>query len=217
MILENVPYFEDKKEKFASCQGPPTVFMAFKFFLPNEFISFPKLYREMSYIHATWFFETYIARLFHKYKIPVRYLSTKPITKIGQDSVAFAELTGLNLTNLQERDEVDVANYDSSVEYLQDNNLFELKDEISFDFIKDQIKNNKLVVATVNRNKLTNKPGFKGHFLLVKGFNRVGFICNDSYLGENLTIPYSLFESSFYSSRKESGKTLCDADIVVIG
>ena len=66
MKINNVPYVEDKKEVYASCQGPPTVMMVFKYFLPKKLISFPWLYKQLNYTHKTWFFETYCAKYMPK-------------------------------------------------------------------------------------------------------------------------------------------------------
>ena len=60
MIVDSVPFIEDKGEKYESCQGPPTTMMALKFFLPNLDIDFNELYEKMRYKHGNWFFETYI-------------------------------------------------------------------------------------------------------------------------------------------------------------
>ena len=91
--------------------------------------------------------------------------------------------------------------------------------EISLDFIKEQLSNSKLVIATVNRNKLQNKEGYKGHFLLIKGFTEDSFICNDSLLGEGISIPFDIFIDSFYyiNWEKSEDKKEFIRDIVVIG
>ena len=89
------------------------------------------------------------------------------------------------------------------------NNLFEKKEKINLEFIKQQLESKKLVIATVNRNILQDIGGYKGHFILIKGFDEENFICNDSYLGEDLKIPYGKFKTAFYRNS--------EAEIVVIG
>ncbi len=207
MIIKNVPFVEDKEERYASCQGPPTVMMVYKYFKPDKPISFSELYSMLRYKPKTWFFEVYITRFFHQLKIPVKYYSNVPIRKIGNDAEYFKKIANMDLNNEEERDEYDVDNYDSAVEYVLSNNLFEKK-EVDVEFIKEQLNKNKLVIATVNRNVLTGKAGYKGHFILIKGYDDEGFICNDALLGKNLKINFEKFKRAFHSP---------DSDIVVIG
>lgn len=61
MIIKNIPFIEDKKEKYASCQGPPTIIMVLKFF--DIDISFSELYKKMRYKKGKWFFETSIVSI----------------------------------------------------------------------------------------------------------------------------------------------------------
>ena len=217
MKINNVPYVEDKKEVYASCQGPTTVMMVFKYFSPKEPLSFPRLYKKLNYTHKTWFFETYIAQFFHEHKIPIKYYSTENIKFIRSNSKIFKEICGLDFKNPIDRDALDIDHYDLGIKYVKRHNLFKLRD-LDIDFIKEQITNNKLVIATVNRNILTNQKGYKGHFLLIKGFNQRGFICNDSYFGENINIKFSSFEKVLFTFKKDKNhKKIKICDLVVVG
>ena len=213
MIIKNVPYINDKEENFASCQGPPSVLMVFKYFFPNNNMTFQRLYKGLNYTHATWFFEVYIVRFFYKYKVPIKYYSTTNLFTIGDDARKFDMLTGLNYKKHEDRDEIDIENYDSAVNYVLNNNLFE-KRNINIEFIRSKIKKGKLIIATINRNILTGKNGFKGHFIVLKGFNEKGFICNDAYIGEDIKISYNKFKEAFYSYNNDGSM---EADIVVVG
>ena len=156
MKIENIPYIEDKNQDYASCQGPPTVMMAFKFFFPDEPITFPRLYKLLGYTHGTWFFEMYIASLFHKKGVPIIYYSDMELQKIGNSAEKFQSVCGMDFGDIKNRDEIDIEHYDQSVEYVLSNNLFQKK-EIKIKFIKSLIKQNKVVIATVNRNTLMKK------------------------------------------------------------
>ncbi len=209
MIIEKVPFVDDRNEKYASCQGPQTVMMVLNFFKPGLNLSFEKLYELLEYKTKTWFFETYIARFFYKLGIPVKYYCTSSLRKVDSDPDVFKKIFGLDFFNPKDKKEADVDNYDSSVDFVISKRLFE-KRPIDFEFIKSLLSTKKLVIATVNRNSLEGKDGFKGHFILIKGFDENCFICNDSYLGENLKIDFDKFKKAFYSS-----EGVCD--IVVVG
>lgn len=217
MIIKNVPFVDDHLQKYASCQGPPSVMMAFRYFRPHTKMSFEELYENMGYKRKTWFFETYITRFFHSKKIPVMYYSNSQIAKIGNNANKFKEICGLDYSKKKNRDELDIKNYDSGIEYVKSKGLFK-KRNLDVRFIKEQLANNRLVIATVNRNKLVGLPGYKGHFILIKGFNKTGFVCNDAYLGKDLNISYPRFKAAFYyidQSGKDQDLKICD--IVVIG
>jgi len=213
-IIKGVPYIEDKKEKFASCQGPPSTLMVFKYFRPSEIMNFPKLYKRLGYTHATWFFETYIVRLFHKYNIPARYYSNRKLELVGKSNDKFRRLTNLNIVSPDKFEEVDIKNYDSSVRYVKRYNLFENK-KTDIDFLKSNINKNKLIIVTVNRNVLTKENGFKAHFLIIKGYDKDCFICNDAYLGENIKIGFNKFNEAFYQKFSDNNEVI--SDVVVIG
>ena len=53
MIIKNIPYIEDKEQKYASCQGPPSVMMTFKFFFPDKELTFSELYELLDYRRGT--------------------------------------------------------------------------------------------------------------------------------------------------------------------
>jgi hypothetical protein len=209
MIIANVPYVDDKNQVFASCQGPSSTLMVFRFFQPKVHMSMPKMYKEMNYVHKTWFFEPYIVKFLHEHKIPARYYSMEQIKPIGKSATRFRKVTGLDINNPDDRDELDIEHYDSGARFVLRKKLF-TKTKIDFEFIKSQLSEGRLVIATVDRNVLTNKPGFKGHFIVLKGFDKKGFICNDAYLGENIKIPFNKFAKAFYYAPGM-------ADIVVVG
>jgi hypothetical protein len=131
------------------------------------------------------------------------------ITPIGENAETFRKVTGMDITDPDNRDELDIEHYDSGVSYALKKKLF-TKINIDLDFIKSNLTKERLVIATLNRNVLTNETGFKGHFILIKGFDSNGFICNDAYLGENIKISFNKFSKAFYYAPKI-------ADIVVIG
>ncbi|MBW2996177.1 C39 family peptidase [Candidatus Woesearchaeota archaeon] len=208
MIIKNVPFIGDKKEEYASCQGPPTVMMILKFF--DIDVSFSELYKRMRYKKGKWFFEMYIVELLSSFGINSKYHSSEDLKKIGNDEEELKKVGG-------PREEVDVEHYDSSVDFVLKNNLFE-KREVTLDFIKSQIEQKKLVIAVINRNILTRGSGYKGHFILIKGFDESNFICNDSYLGENLKISFEKFKEVFYyPGIDEDNKEIKTYHIVVIG
>lgn len=215
MIIHNVPYVEDKSENWGSCQGPPSTLMVFRYFLPNKHMSFPKLYNEMKYTHGTWFFETYIVRFLHMHNIPAKYVSSEDLKKIENDEKIFREICGMNFSDSNAKDELDIESYDAAVEYSLSNNLFEKK-EVTLNLLKKELLSGKIVIAVVNRNILLKKEGFKGHFMVIKGFDESGFICNDAYLGENLHVTYELFSEAFYRKSYIQEKKLI-ADAVIIG
>ena len=194
MIIKDVPLIEDKKEKYASCQGPTTVMGVLEFFGID--ISFSELYEKMRYKKDKWFFETYIVELLHSFGIPCRYYSDVQIKKIENNEKEFKRISNLEF-NEENKKELDLIHYDSAVEFALNNKLFE-KRKIDINFIIRQLRKKKLVIATVNRNKLTGNKGYKGHFILVRGFDQENVICNDCYLGENIEIPINKFRDSFY-------------------
>lgn len=194
MILKNIPFVDDKKENQPSCQGPPTVMMILKFF--NIDISYPELYKKMNYKKEKWFFESYIIELLSSFKIPCKYYSDVQLRKIGNNKEKFEKISRLKF-NEENKEEIDIPHYDSGVDFVLNHKLFK-KRRINIKFLIKQLKKNKLIIATVNRNKLTGEKGFKGHFILIKGFDKDNILCNDSYLGENIKIPISKFKDSFY-------------------
>lgn len=218
MIIGNVPFIEDKKEIYGSCQGPPTTMMALKFFLPNLNIDFNELYEKMSYKRGNWFFETYVVSLFKEFNIPATYLSTKKLKKC-KDKKCFKKISGLDFNNKEDLEEFNLDHYNLAIDFVKKHGLFRQMKEISLDFIKEQLSNSKLVIATVNKNKLQNKKRYKGHFLLIKGFTEDSFICNDSLLGEGISIPFDIFMDSFYyiNWEKPEDKKEYIRDMVVLG
>ncbi|RJO60020.1 hypothetical protein C4544_06670 [candidate division WS5 bacterium] len=75
------------------------------------------------------------------------------------------------------------------------------------DEIKSLIKDSWNVCVAVNSNKLNNKEGFVGHFLLIKGFDDNGFYLNDpgpDDAMENRFVDYELFESAWAYPDKNS-------------
>lgn len=194
MIIENIPFVDDRKEKYASCQGPPTVMMVLKFFDIN--VSFSELYKKMRYKKGKWFFETYIVELLHSFRVPCRYYSDVQIRKIENNEMEFKRISNLEF-NKKNKKELDIKHYDSGIDFVLNNRLFE-KRKIDINFIIKQLKKKKLVIFTINRNRLTGNKGYKGHFILVKGFDMENIICNDCYLGENIKIPINKFKDSFY-------------------
>lgn len=192
--IKDILFIEDKKEKYASCQGPPTVMMVLKFF--NVDISFSDLYKKMKYKKGKWFFETYIIKLLYSFSIPCRYYSDVQIRKIENNEEEFKRISNLEF-NEKNKKELDIKHYDSGIDFVLNNNLFE-KRKTDINFIIEQLKKKKLVIATINRNKLTGNKGYKSHFILVKGFDNENIICNDCYLGENVKIPINKFRDSFY-------------------
>ncbi len=209
MVISNVPYIDDKKEVFANCQGPSSTLMVFKFFKPEVHMSMQKMYKEMNYVHKTWFFETYMVKFFHEHKIPARYYSVDLIKLIGKNGAMFRQITGLDINDLNNRDELDIEHYDLGVKYVLKKKLF-TKTNITLKLMKFHLQNGRIIIATVNRNSLMNKQGFTGHFIVLKGFDKKGFICNDSYLGENIQIPFDKFSKAFYYAPKM-------ANMVVVG
>jgi len=198
MEIKNVPYVDDKKEKYASCQGPPTVMMVLRYFLPDLKLTFNELYDKMGYSKGEWFFEMYIVELLNKLGIPSKYYSTRKLTTCS-DPVCFREISGLDFNNKKHKMEFNLQHYNSSVRYVIHNNLFHYRKNIDISFIKKQIDKSKLVIVTVNRNKYLNKKGYKGHFMLIKGYTDDSFICNDAYFGENIKISFVKFLEMFYS------------------
>jgi len=194
MIIKNVPFVDDKKQKYASCQGPPTVMMILKYFDIN--LSFLELYKKMDYKKGKWFFETYIVKFLNSLNIPCKYYSDYNLKKISNNLLEFERVSNLKF-NEKNKKEIDVKHYDEGVNFVLKNKLFRRR-KLDLKFIIEQIKKNKLIIAVVNRNILTNKKGYKGHFILIKGFDKKNIICNDSYLGENLIIPIKKFKTSFY-------------------
>lgn len=218
MIIENVPFIEDKEEKYESCQGLPTTMMALKFFLPHLEISFDELYKKMNHKRGNWFFETYVVKLFNDFNIPAIYYSTKKLKKC-MDEKRFKQISDLDFNNEEHLIEFNLEHYNLAVEFAIKHRLFKQVENIDVAFIKEQISNSKLVIATVNRNKLQNKEGYKGHFILIKGFTDDAFICNDALLGEDMLIPFKTFIDAFYYINWEipEDKTEYIKDIVVLG
>ncbi len=218
MIIKNVPYINDKKEKYATCQGPPTTMMALRFFLPKLSMTFSKLYEKMNYKKGAWFFEMYIVQLFYEYKIPAIFYSTKPLEKCINKK-CFKQISGLDYDNDKDLTEFDLEHYNRSIDFVLKKNLFKKKKEISIDYIKKQLSKSKLVISLINRNKLIDQEGYKGHFILIKGYTNKSFICNDALLGEDIRIPFGKFLDSFYyiNREKPTDQKARLKNIVVIG
>lgn len=218
MIIPNVPFIDDKEEKYGSCQGPPTVMMAFKFFLPHLKITFEELYEKMRYEKGTWFFETYIAELFYKHSIPSLYHSTEDL-KMCKEEKHFKKISGLDFKDSHDLEVFGISRYNKSIFFVLKKSLFKHQKEISIDFIKKRISKSKLIIATINRNKLLNKDGYKGHFILIKGYTNSSLVCNDCFLGEDLNITYDEFYDMFYyiDWNAPSNKSLYSKHLVTIG
>lgn len=209
MITKDVPFFDDSVQKYASCQGPPTAWMALKHFKPELEVSIEELQKAMDYDGCSWFFESNIIRGLAHFGIKAKYYCNAPMKKTGNDGRKFK--AGLDINNPKSREEFNIKNYDSGVDYLNKTKNFELKENIGVDFIKEQINKNKLVIAVVNRNELTGENGYKGHFILIKGYDKNGFVCNDAFLGENYFVKFGKFKKAFYSRNKRVH------EIVVVG
>ncbi|PIN78534.1 hypothetical protein COY26_02645 [Candidatus Woesearchaeota archaeon CG_4_10_14_0_2_um_filter_33_10] len=194
MIIKNIPFINDRKEKQPSCQGPPTVMMVLKFFSID--IPYSKLYEKIKYKKGKWFFETYIVELLFSFGISCKYYSDMQIRKIENSKKEFKKVSNLEF-NEKNKKKIDIPRYDSGIVFVLNNKLFE-KRKIDINFLIEQLKKRKLVIATINRNKLTGNKGYKGHFILIKGFDNKNIICNDCYLGENIKIPINKFKDSFY-------------------
>lgn len=196
MLNKNVPFIGDRPEKYASCQGPPTTMMVLRSFGID--LSFEELYKKMKYQKGRWFFESYIVELLTSFKIPCKYYSNEHLRKIGNDHGAFKRLSGIDLNN-KNRKEFDVEHYDAAAVFVLEHGLFE-KSRVDTDFIIKQLDKGKLVIAVVDRNKLTgsSESEYKGHFILVKGFGKGAFVCNDAYFGENIRITAEKFKEAFY-------------------
>src|SRR3989344_9338963 len=123
MIIKNVPYISDKEEKYASCQGPPTVMMVLNHFLPDLKLTFNELYDKMGYSKGEWFFEMYIVELLNKLGVSSKYYSTRKLT-ICSDPVCFRKISGLDFNNEKHNTEFNLQHYNSSVRYVISNNLF---------------------------------------------------------------------------------------------
>lgn len=217
MIIQNVPFFDDNMQKYASCQGPPVVWMALRHFKPELDVSIEELQKAMDYDGCSWVFESNIIHGLNHFGIKARYYCNAPMKKIGNDASAFREISGLDLDNPSDRKEFNIENHDSGIVYLIQTKNFELK-KVNIDFIKEQINKNKLVIAVVNRNALTGEKGYKGHFILIKGYEKKGFVCNDAFLGENYFISFGKFKKVFYTSnRADQGAKRSFHEIVVIG
>ncbi len=218
MIIKNVPYINDQKEEYATCQGPPTTMMALRFFLPKLGMTFSKLYEKMNYKQGAWFFEMYIVQLFYNYNIPAIFYSTKQLKKCNNKQ-CFKQISGLDYNNENDLIEFGLEHYNSSIDFVLKKNLFKRKKEISVDYIKKQLSNSKLIISLINRNKLTNQDGYKGHFILIKGYAGKSFICNDALLGEEIKIPFDKFLDSFYyiNREKPNDKKAYMKNMVVIG
>jgi hypothetical protein len=218
MIIKKVPYISDKQEKYASCQGQPTVMMIVKFFLPNLGISFKELYKKMEYSAGEWFFEMYIVKLLYELSVPSVYYSTNKIKSCSNER-CFRKISGLDFNNKSDRNEFNLDHYNTSIGFVKKYNLFKHVKKIDVEFIKNKIINSKLVIATINRNKFVNKEGYKGHFILIKGFNENSFICNDAYFGEDIIVPFDKFLEAFYyvDWGKPNDKKEYVRDVVVIG
>jgi hypothetical protein len=193
-MIQKMPFISDKEEKYATCQGPPTVMMVLKH--SGIDLSFSELYKRMHYEKGKWFFEAYIAELLDSFRIPCRYYSDVQIREIGDDEHEFKRISNLEF-NQANKMKFDIKHYDSSVNFVLSKGLFE-KTRVNTDFVIEQIRKNKIVIATVDRNRLTGKNGYKGHFILIKGFEEGNFVCNDAYLGENLKLSKEKFWDAFY-------------------
>jgi len=218
MEIKNVPYIDDKEEKYASCQGPPTLMMVLKHFLPGFKLTFDEVYDKLGYSKGEWFFEMYMVELLNKLGVSSKYYFTRKLT-ICLDSVCFREISGLDFNNERHKKEFNLEHYNSSVKYVINNNLSHHRNDLDIRFIKKQIDNSKLVIVTVNRNKYLDKKRYKGHFMLIKGYTSDSFICNDAYFGENITIQFAKFLEMFYSINwiSPQDKKKRTRDMVVVG
>jgi len=216
MIIKKVPYFDDKEEKYGTCQGLPTALMVLKRYKPRLHISIEDLYGRMDYKKGQWFFETYLAQLLDETGIPAKIFGNETIRKIGEDSVFFHDFTGLDFLNRQHRNSVGVDRYDSSVSHILSRNLYIFK-RVSILFIKKQLDKNNLVIPILNRNILTNEEGYKGHFTLIKGYDKREFVCNDAFLGKDFRLSYSMFTKSFYNPHWNTPENKSLHSTVVVG
>ena len=69
----------------------------------------------------------------------------------------------------------------------------------SVDDIKNLLKDGYLIICNVNSRTLNDKPGYAGHFVVVKGFNENNFIIHDPGLPpqENRVVPFEKFETAW--------------------
>jgi len=73
------------------------------------------------------------------------------------------------------------------------------KDIPEIDDLKDFLTQDYLLICNVNSNKLNNRDGYTGHFILIKGFDDDNFYIHNPGLpaAENQSVGYSLFEKAW--------------------
>ncbi|MFH0798120.1 MAG: hypothetical protein V1906_01775 [Candidatus Woesearchaeota archaeon] len=213
MMINKVPYVSNRNGVYAGCQGPSTTMMVLKYFKPGLRITMPLLYKQIGYSKGKWFFEVYIVELLDKYGLKAVYYSSKKIAIIGRNAKTLKTVSGLDFYDTKQRIAFDIKHYDNSVKYVLKKKLVIFLHKISTDFIERQLNSGKLCVATLNRGKILKEKKYIGHFTLIKGYNKMGFVCNDSLFGEDYIIGYDLFRKSFY--HLENKKKV--HDLIIVG
>ncbi len=196
-MIFDVPFFEDKRE--ASCQGLACVKMILKYFYPKKGINENEILEKMNYKIGHWLYSTHISMGLDKFGLKVKYFFPDNIPRVSKDINNIKILTGKEASEISFEKEFDVDSYEESVDYVEKNSLFE-KRNINIEELRRFLKKGCLVIVVVDRNllKKTNDK-YKGHFTLLIGFDKDGFVLNDPFIGKGLHIKYEAFERIFNS------------------
>jgi hypothetical protein len=85
-----------------------------------------------------------------------------------------------------------------------------IKEEPMLEDVINLLNDGYLVCCNVNEKRLNGKEGYSGHFVLIKGFNKDGFIVHDPGLPafKNRKVEFNTFESAWaYPSNKAKNYT----------
>lgn len=196
-MVINVPFVEDKRE--GSCQGLACVKMVLEYYYPNRDFKENKILTAMRYKLGHWLYPTHIVTGLHKFGIKVKYFYKDDILKVSEDINNLKILTGKDTSEISIKDEFDIKNYDETVDYTLKNNLYEKK-EIKIEEIKNFLKKGYLLIVVIDRNILEKtRETYKGHYTLLKGMDKNGFILNEPFIKGNLHVAFEVFAKAFNS------------------
>lgn len=172
--------------------------MVLKFFLPKQNFSWNDLDKITAYVEGLWTWPT-VGLIWLKSK----GFDVKNIELFDYEK--FNKLKGQYLIDLYGREvgeaQIKHSNIDQEIKYAKEfKKKFDIEKRIpNIDDIENLLKDNYLLILSVNSNMLDNEPGYTGHFVLVKGFSDLNLILHDPGLPprKNRTIDFETFERAW--------------------
>jgi len=205
-MLLDVPFYKNNENGNQCLQvGMQTVF---KYYLNKEY-SLNQLDKLTGRYGDLWTWTAQIVPVLYDLGLKVEYYG-------GTDYELFSNLNFIKKHFRKDAqiviDHTDFKVLKVAIKKLSKYNLF-IKENITIDDIKKHIKNDHLVLVTVDNSKLYNrKEPFEGHMIVLTGFSKSGFYYHDS----GPINPKPNLNVSFETFSKASDLVSKDQDIVIV-